>query len=228
MDDYPALDDLRDDFDRLAAFDTGTWNHNSAYHRYLLRHLPPRCRAVLEIGCGAGAFARLLAQRSEKVLALDLSPRTISLAKERSQGYQNIEYTVADGLSYPLPLASYDCVATISALRHLDLAVALTRLANLVSSGGVLLVLDLYRAASIMDHLLSALALPVSLLVRLWHGDARRKPEPVRKAWAAHHGHERFVTLAQARRICAVILPGVRLRRHLLWRYSIIWTKPNG
>jgi SAM-dependent methyltransferase len=84
MDDYPALDDLRDDFDRLVEFDTGAWNHNSAYYRYLLGHLPQRCRTVLEIGCGTGAFARLLAEHSEKVLALDLSPRMISLAKERS------------------------------------------------------------------------------------------------------------------------------------------------
>lgn len=228
MDDYPALDDLRDDFDRLTAFDTGTWNHNSAYHRYLLRHLLPRFRTVLEIGCGAGAFARLLAQRSQKVLALDLSPRMISLAKERSQRYQNIEYIVADGLSYPLPLAGFDCVVSISTLHHLDLAVALARLADLVRPGGVLLVLDLYRAASIMDHLLSALALPVSLFLRLWHGDARRKPVPVRKAWSAHRCHERIVTLAQAHRICAVTLPGAQLRRHLLWCYSIIWTRPNG
>jgi hypothetical protein len=117
-------------------------------------------------------------------------------------------------------------VVSISTLHHLDLAVALARLADLVSPGGVLLVHDLYRAVSITDYLLSALALPANLLLRLWHGDTRRKPEPVRMAWSAHHRHERILTLLHARRVCAVIMSGVRLRRHLLWRYSIIWTKP--
>ena len=29
------------------------------------------------------------------------------------------------------------------------------------------------------------------------------------------------------RRIVEHILPGARYRRHLLWRYSVIWTKPT-
>jgi hypothetical protein len=33
-------------------------------------------------------------------------------------------------------------------------------------------------------------------------------------------------TYAQVRRIASDILPGVRYRRHLLWRYSLIWCKP--
>ena len=34
-------------------------------------------------------------------------------------------------------------------------------------------------------------------------------------------------TYAQVRRIAAETLPGVRYRRHLLWRYSLIWAKPS-
>ncbi|MHB1357797.1 MAG: class I SAM-dependent methyltransferase [Anaerolineae bacterium] len=226
MNDYPALDDLRADFEHLASFDSGTWNHSSAYHQYLLKHLKQPCRTALEMGCGSGAFARLLVQHSEKVLALDLSPRMIELALDRSRGLQNLDYLVADGLSHPLPTAGFDCVASISTLHHLDLANALARLSELLRPGGVLLVLDLYKVSSVTDHLISSLALPVNLFLRVWHGDIRRKSEQVHKAWAAHKCHERLVTMAQARRICAAILPGARIRRHLLWRYSIIWYKP--
>jgi hypothetical protein len=28
------------------------------------------------------------------------------------------------------------------------------------------------------------------------------------------------------RTIAARILPGVRYRRHVMWRYSLVWTKP--
>ena len=35
-------------------------------------------------------------------------------------------------------------------------------------------------------------------------------------------------TFAGCRRIGGSTLPGVRYRRHLLWRYSLVWTKPSG
>jgi hypothetical protein len=34
------------------------------------------------------------------------------------------------------------------------------------------------------------------------------------------------MTFPEMRAIAARVLPGARLRRHLLWRYSITWTKP--
>jgi hypothetical protein len=33
-------------------------------------------------------------------------------------------------------------------------------------------------------------------------------------------------TYAQTRRLARRLLPGVRYRRLLLWRYSLVWTKP--
>src|ERR1039457_293442 len=43
------------------------WDHNAYYHRLLLRHLPRPCNRVLDVGCGAGAFAVELAKRAEHV-----------------------------------------------------------------------------------------------------------------------------------------------------------------
>jgi hypothetical protein len=34
------------------------------------------------------------------------------------------------------------------------------------------------------------------------------------------------MTWAQARETARRVLPGVRYRRHLLWRYSLRWDKP--
>ena len=36
------------------------------------------------------------------------------------------------------------------------------------------------------------------------------------------------MTWAQARATAERVLPGVRYRRHLLWRYSLRWDKPGG
>src|SRR5262245_51175001 len=91
-----TVDTIRADFDRIALLSDDNWNHNRHYHKFLLKQIPERCKQALEIGCGTGEFSRLLAQRSEKVLAIDLSPQMIRLAGERSQAYQNIEFVTAD------------------------------------------------------------------------------------------------------------------------------------
>jgi SAM-dependent methyltransferase len=66
---------IRNDFDRLAQFDEDGWTHNNHYHSFLLKHVPASCENALEIGCGTGAFSRLLAERSQHVLGLDLAPK---------------------------------------------------------------------------------------------------------------------------------------------------------
>ena len=36
------------------------------------------------------------------------------------------------------------------------------------------------------------------------------------------------MTWAEVRAIAGRLLPGVRYRRHLLFRYSLLWSKPSG
>lgn len=50
---------------------------------------------VLEVGCGAGAFTRLIAPLADYVLATDVSPEAIARAQER-QPAGNVEFKVMD------------------------------------------------------------------------------------------------------------------------------------
>jgi ubiquinone/menaquinone biosynthesis C-methylase UbiE len=75
---------FQSDFDRIALASPEGELHNEHYHKFLLTQLPTHCDQVLEIGCGPGTFARALAARSNHVLAIDLSPEMIRLARERS------------------------------------------------------------------------------------------------------------------------------------------------
>src|SRR5215469_17951888 len=119
------------------------WDHNAYYHRLLLRHLPPRCSRVLDVGCGAGAFAAELATRAKHVDALDRSPAMIDQA--RLVAPTNVTCMLADVLSEPLQDACYDAIVSITALHHMPLDEALPRLARAMRPGGVLAVVALPR-----------------------------------------------------------------------------------
>jgi ubiquinone/menaquinone biosynthesis C-methylase UbiE len=217
---------LADDFDRIALVSDEGWSHNSQYHPFLLRQLPARIETALELGCGTGAFARLLAARAEQVIGLDLSPAMLRLARERSLDRPNIEYRLADVRQIELPHTCFDCVATIATLHHLPIKETLARMAATLRPGGVLLALDLYAAASPIDTLACAVAFPLSGLLKLSNTRRLHDPEAVRRAWAEHGQHDVYPTLAAVRQACASSLPEARVRRHLLFRYSIVWHRP--
>ena len=216
---------IQADFDHIAGVSRDGWGHNSHYHGFLLRQLPPHCAEALEIGCGTGTFSRLLASRSDRVLALDLSPRMIQVARERSGHYPNVDFQVADATTWDFPTGRFDCVASIATLHHLPAEDMLSRMKEALRAGGTLVILDLFQGESLSDALTSALAVPVSAALRLIRTGRLRRPREVREAWAKHGQHDSYPTLAQVRRVCASVLPGAEVRRHLLWRYSITWRK---
>jgi len=221
-----AMSQVRADFDRIALLAGEKWGHNDLYHDLLARHVPAPCREALDIGCGAGAFSRLLAKSAGRVLALDLSPNMIALAKEISAQFSNIDFEVADVLTRELPAERFDCVATIATLHHLPLSEVLPKLKRALRAGGVLLVLDLFQAEGLSDKVLGALAVPVNLGLRLFRSGRLLPPREVRRAWDEHGRHDSYLTLAQVRAACAEMLPGAVVKRHLLWRYSVVWKKP--
>jgi SAM-dependent methyltransferase len=216
---------VRSDFDRLALLDEDDWNHNNHYHPFLLAQVPTNCQRALDIGCGSGEFSRRLAERSEQVLGLDLAPEMIRLAQERSRGLPNLEFEVADVLTRQLPPESYDCIVSIATFHHLPLAEILPRIKAALKPGGVLLVLDLFRAERVEEQLMGLLAVPTGLVLRLLKTGRLREPKEVRQAWAEHCAHDVYLSLAEIRQACEGLLPGAQVRRHWLWRYSLVWKK---
>jgi len=218
---------IQQDFDRIALTEVspdGT-THNDHYHDFLLRHLPSKLGDALEVGCGTGGFARRLAERGEHVLAADLSPEMIRLARERSARFPNIEYELADIQKRPLPDETFDCIASIATLHHVPYGETLLKMKKALKPGGVLLILDLFEPAGWLDFLSNLVALPISMSLRLIHQGRLRPRREVRAAWAAHEHHDSYPTMKEVRALCASMLPGARIKQHLLWRYSIVWQK---
>ncbi|HYO91878.1 MAG TPA: class I SAM-dependent methyltransferase [Pyrinomonadaceae bacterium] len=219
---------ISEEFDRIALLTAGGddgWTQNSHYHDLLLRQVPANCRRALETGCGTGAFSRRLAGRAGHVTALDLSPEMIRIARERSREFKNIEFHVADAIERDFPDEEFDCVATIATLHHLPMKTMLSKFKRALKPGGVLLILDLVEPEGFYDVLTGAVALPVCVGLRLLHQRRLRAPAEVRAAWAEHERYDNYLTLREVRETCAELLPGASVRRHLLWRYSVIWRK---
>src|SRR2546423_5187088 len=143
---YVSMDVIKDDFDRIASLLMENSDRNDVYHQYLLKRVPSPCQNSLDLGCGTGAFARLLATRSERVLALDLSPGMIDVARQRSRNHSNISFEVADVLKMDFPSREFDCIASINTLHHLPTEDALLKMRKALRVNGRLIILDLFQA----------------------------------------------------------------------------------
>jgi SAM-dependent methyltransferase len=149
----------------------------------------------------------------------------IRVARERSQGYSTIDFQVADVLDWDWPEERFDCIASIATLHHLPLEATLRKMRAALRVGGTLLILDLFAQDGLSDMLMALLAVPPSLILRTARTGRLRAPRAVRAAWAEHGRHDSLLTLAQVRHVCSTVLPGARVRKHLFWRYSVVWRK---
>ena len=214
------------DFDRLALLDDDGWTANNHYHDSLLQHLPPNCEHALEIGCGTGTFARELAKRSNRVVALDLSTEMIRVARSRSTQFANLEFQLADAMAWEFPNSHFDFICSIATLHHLQQRELLMKIKDALKPGGVLVVLDLVQSNSLAEWMIDVFALGVSGTLRLMNNGRLKPPAEVRKAWEQHGKHDHYLTLTQVREMADEILPGASVSRCLLWRYKLVYRKP--
>jgi len=89
-----------------------------------------------------------------------------------------------------------------------------------------LVVLDLVRSNGLAERLVDVFGGGVSVSLRLIHNGRLKPPAEVRKAWEEHGKHDHYSTIPEMRALADEILPGAEVRRHLLWRYSLVYQKP--
>jgi SAM-dependent methyltransferase len=95
--------------------------HNAYYERPATLSLLPEVRGqcVLDAGCGPGVYAELLAQRGARVIAVDVSPKMVQLARQRLGGLAEVHQ--AD-IRRPLDFAdqSFDIVLSALAMDYVE------------------------------------------------------------------------------------------------------------
>jgi 2-polyprenyl-3-methyl-5-hydroxy-6-metoxy-1,4-benzoquinol methylase len=196
--------------------DHDRWNHNIHYHPLLLNAVPTGASNVLDVGCGDGMLVRQFSRRCGTVVGIDSDEASIELAN-RSSTRANERFVCADVMTHSLEVASFDAVVSVAALHHLDTNAALRRLASLARPGGILAIIGIGRPDFIRDLPWLATGTIATRVHQarkgLWEHSA-----PI--VWPPPH------TNAQVKRIASAELPGAVFRRHILWRYSLIWKKP--
>ena len=202
------------------------WNHNVHYHRVIIDSIPPGCARALDVGCGTGALTRRLRQFVPHVTGVDRDERSIELAGAHP-GAEDIGYLLADFLASPFEPESFDLITSIASLHHMDAKAALIRMRDLLRPGGVLAVIGLARGISPAEIVLVVPAAVGNQLHRA--ASTRQRRGAAGRAAAAYQPPVVWpppLTYRDTRRLAARLLPGVRYRRRLYWRYSLVWAKP--
>jgi 2-polyprenyl-3-methyl-5-hydroxy-6-metoxy-1,4-benzoquinol methylase len=193
------------------------WNHNIHYHSVVIDALPADCVRVLDVGCGEGLLALALSHRVPRVTAMDRHAPSLERARRHAWA-DNIDHVLGDLLAAPFRPAAFDAVVSVAMLHHVGVGAGLERMAELVRPGGRLVVIGLAATRSPQDlgfDIAGAVATRLHRRTKtLWETSAP-------KVWPVPH------SFGQVRSVARRLLPGVRYRRHVLWRYSLVWTKPT-
>lgn len=105
-------------------------------------------KIVADLGAGEGTLAQLLAQRAEKVIAVDLSPKMVEFGQSLAvqNGLANLEYRLGDIEEPPIADKTLDLAILSQALHHAEHPQrAIDAAFRILKSGGRLIVLDLVQ-----------------------------------------------------------------------------------
>jgi ubiquinone/menaquinone biosynthesis C-methylase UbiE len=129
----------------LAKYGAGEiWNWESPAGKFrwarrvkmLSKHLGPRMR-VLELGCGTGYFTRELVRSGADVVAIDVSPELLEIARANCPG-SNVRYEIQNASALSYPDAVFDSVVGSSVLHHLDIEEALREIHRVLKADGTI------------------------------------------------------------------------------------------
>jgi 2-polyprenyl-3-methyl-5-hydroxy-6-metoxy-1,4-benzoquinol methylase len=193
------------------------WNRNIHHHGLLLDALPDPCGRALDVGCGDGTLTWALADQAASVLAIDADAPSVERTRALLAGREHVTVDQADVMTADLAPGSFDAVLAVAVLHHLELRAGLIRLASLVAPGGVLGIVGLARSRSGYDLAFDAAGLLSTYVLRprrMWVIDAPTS--------------DPRETYTDVLRTATLLLPGVRYRRHPLFRCSLVWARPEG
>jgi ubiquinone/menaquinone biosynthesis methyltransferase len=126
---------------------------------------------VLDLACGTGDIAHLLAARGARVTGLDVTHEMLRRARTKGPG---VAFVSGDMMALPFPNAHFDVVTAGYGIRNVpELVPALAEIRRVLRPGGVFLSLDFNRPANpiVRGVYLGYLAAVGSVLGAVLHRD---------------------------------------------------------
>lgn len=135
---------------------------SAAFVRFADRYLD-RTMRVAEVGCGSGRATLFLEARGIKLLAIDISPSSLRLAKRRAPSCQ---YLLASNLDLPLQSEVFDAVVSDGVIHHTpDAYRSFSENSRILRPGGFMYV-GVYRRHRYYYYFYTYLGAPIRWLER--------------------------------------------------------------
>jgi 2-polyprenyl-3-methyl-5-hydroxy-6-metoxy-1,4-benzoquinol methylase len=194
--------------------DTDYWNHNTAYHPWLVDIAAQHRGHVLDVGCGDGLLAQRIAPVSRSVTAIDADAAAIERATERLAAHQRVTVSPAAFETYDAGQGRFDLITFVASLHHMDLRAALQKARDLLTPTGEIAVVGLSANKTVRDWLWAAACVPAVRIASWRHTETRDIGVVVTDPREG---------LDDIRRTVADVLPGATVRRALYYRYLLRW-----
>jgi 2-polyprenyl-3-methyl-5-hydroxy-6-metoxy-1,4-benzoquinol methylase len=182
---------------------------------------------ALDIGCGTGELTKKLASLFTKIIGIDMSQKMVEEARKRNH-FSNIEFINVDAETYlKRTEQKYDLIISSATFHHLDYAAILERVKEKLTINGQLMILDLYKIETPYERFLSLIAMMCNPLTVFFKRGSFFITREEKEAWRRHSSYDRYATIKEINGITSSILGKTIIRRHLFWRYMLIYRKDD-
>lgn len=206
--------------------DQHPWSHNDAYAPWVLWHAHRIRRrggsAALDVGCGTGNLLRALAAVLDEVTGIEPDGATAAKARANTARIQNAEVREEPYDLEPLGRPQYDLVTFVAVLHHLPLEQTLRAARSVLRPGGRLVIVGLAKETA-ADQPWSLASAFLNAVVGAFRHPRRARAAPENMTAPTAEPLETFERIREA---VQAVLPGVKIRRSLFWRYTAVWESP--
>jgi 2-polyprenyl-3-methyl-5-hydroxy-6-metoxy-1,4-benzoquinol methylase len=190
------------------------WNHNTAYHPWLM-DIASRSRGdVLDVGSGEGLLPQRLSEVSQSVTAIEQDSTAAQRAMDRLASYRNVVVVNTEFQQYRPRGRRFDLITFVASLHHMDLRSALMTAREMLTPTGEIAVVGLAANKSWADWVWAAACTPAARTGSRLHRETRDIGVTVA---------DPRESLREIRATVAEILPGASVRRGLYYRYLLRW-----
>ena len=222
-----SFDDFAETYDRLMSLSAGS------FRAYIESVLPQAGHRAVDLGCGTGHHASILATRFQEVLAVDISSPMLEIARAR-RASPNISYELRDLRDVtPEKDGRFDLVFSAFTLHHVpDLDDTLRQIRALVAPRGRVVLLDnVAPTPAVPRWWFRREALRRFLADVLGRRPVREAVEVLRlqthPAWLDHVTTDRFLSPPEFRDRYGGAFPGGQFAD--LYRACVLtWAQPQG